>query len=59
MNLRYGMLANEIGRELGGRGAKLELLCDFTYAHGGRNAGTALVMKPRFAAAREKAGWLR
>jgi hypothetical protein len=59
VNLRYGMLANQIGRELGARDAGLELLCDFTYSQGGRTAGTVLVMKPRFAAALEKAGWLR
>jgi hypothetical protein len=57
VNLRYGMLANQIGRELGMRDATLELLCDFDY-QGGRAAGRLLVMKPRFAAALEKAGWL-
>jgi hypothetical protein len=58
VNLRYGMLANQIGRELGMRDATLELLCDFDHLQSGRGAGRLLVMKPRFAAALEKAGWL-
>jgi hypothetical protein len=58
VNLRYGMLANRIGRELGRRDANLELLCDFVQAEGGRNTDLVLVMKPRFAAALERAGWL-
>jgi hypothetical protein len=58
VNLRYGMLANRIGQELGVRDANLELLCDFVYQRDGRTPGTVLVMKPRFAAALEKAGWL-
>jgi hypothetical protein len=58
VNLRYGMLANQIGRELGVRDASLKLLCDFAYPQGGRSTGRMLVMKPRFAAALEKAGWL-
>ena len=58
VNLRYGMLANQIGQELGMRDATLELLCDVDYPQGGRGTGRRLVMKPRFAAALEKAGWL-
>jgi hypothetical protein len=58
VNLRYGMLANQIGRELGIRDANLDLLCDFAYPERGRSTSLLLVMKPRFAAALEKAGWL-
>ena len=58
VNLRYGMLANRIGRELGRRDASLELLCDFVQPEGGRTPDLVLVMKPRFAAALEQAGWL-
>jgi hypothetical protein len=49
------LLATQIGRELGMRDATFELLA---YPRGGRSTGRMLVMKPRFAAALEKAGWL-
>jgi hypothetical protein len=58
VNLRYGMLANRIGQELGMRDANLTLLCDFIAPQGVTNRGWVLVMKPRFAAALDKAGWV-
>ena len=58
VNLRYGMLANRIGQELGIPDARLSLLVDFIAPQGVTNREWVLVMKPRFAAALERSGWI-
>jgi hypothetical protein len=47
-----------IGQELGRPDARLSLLVDFIAPQGVTNREWVLVMKPRFAAALAKAGWV-
>ena len=57
-NLQYGLLASRSGTAMGWYDATLSLLVDFIQPRGVRNHEWVLVMKPKFAAALKRAGWV-
>jgi hypothetical protein len=58
MNLQYGLLATRLGSAMGRYNASLTLLVDFIPPRGVTNREWVLVMKPKFAAALKRAGWV-
>ena len=58
INLRYGLLAQQIGAALHRRDVHLSLLVDFVRPKSVTNAEWVLVMHPQFAAALKEAGWV-
>jgi hypothetical protein len=56
INLRYGLLAQQIGAALHRRDVHLSLLVDFRRPNS--DAEWVLVMHPQFAAALKEAGWV-
>lgn len=59
INLRYGILAAKIGEYLGNPGADIRLLVDLVAPPSVTNKQWILVMRPEFADALKRAGWIR
>ena len=59
INLRYGLLAEAIGRKLGKRGAGLGILLEFASPQSITNEQWVLVMRPEFANALRRSKWVR
>ncbi|HEV3221219.1 MAG TPA: hypothetical protein VGZ48_15745 [Candidatus Acidoferrales bacterium] len=59
INIRYGLLAADIGRRLGRRYPDLALLVDFVSPKTASNEEYILVMHPEFAEGLMLAGWVR
>ena len=58
VNLRYGLLAKQVGAVLGQPDATLAMLVEFIRPQAMTNQEWLLVMRPDFAAALKEVGWM-
>lgn len=58
MNLQYGLLAKRIAGALQAQPQNLSLLVEFVRPHELRNTEWLILMRPTFARALKKSGWL-
>jgi hypothetical protein len=58
INLRYGILAENIAKKVGHKGHSFAMVCDWAKTDTITNAHCVLIMRPNFAKALQAAGWV-